>query len=42
MVSAMQNVNDEVEKMMFWQQCNEAQNFQDWCSTDTGMENFAP
>jgi hypothetical protein len=42
----MQNVKaDGLE--MFWQQCSEAQvqvytEFSDnWCSTDTGMENFA-
>jgi hypothetical protein len=39
--------NDGMEKMIFWQQCkpkyNYMQDFQyDWCSKDTGMENFAP
>jgi hypothetical protein len=45
----MQNVkDDEVGKIMFWQQCSEAQlqacaEFQgDWCSTDTFMEKFTP
>jgi hypothetical protein len=39
--------NNGMEKI-FWQQCSEAQvqvyaEFPGiWCSTDTGMENFAP
>jgi hypothetical protein len=47
----MQNVNSSVEKVISWQQCKESQvyiyiydqSFQnDWYSTYTGMENFAP
>jgi hypothetical protein len=46
----MQNMNNNgMETMMFWQQASKAQaqimymqNFQDWCSTDTGLENSAP